>query len=76
MLIVSDKMIVDMISNKKINQVVTEVFIRGKALNISAVSVALSYFTVLKNQTKLHTSFCHENPETNERFKKPYLIIH
>ena len=49
MLIVSDKMIVDMISNKKINQVVTEVFIRGKALNISAVSVALSYFTVLKN---------------------------
>ena len=43
MLIVFDKMIVDTISNKNINQVVTEVFIRGKALNISAVLIALSY---------------------------------
>ena len=33
-LIVFDDMIVDMISNKKLNPIVTEVFIKGKKLNI------------------------------------------
>ena len=34
-LIVFDDMIADMVSNKKLNSVVTELFIRGKKLNIS-----------------------------------------
>ena len=34
-LIVSDDMIVDMIHNKKLNSIVTELFIRGWKLNIS-----------------------------------------
>ena len=36
-LIVLDDMIVDMINNKKLNPVVTELFIRGRKLNISIV---------------------------------------
>ena len=34
-LIVFDDMIVDMLSNKKLNPIVTELFIRGRKLNIS-----------------------------------------
>ena len=42
-------MIADMLSNKKLNPIVTEVFIRGIKLNISLAFVAQSYFSVLKN---------------------------
>ena len=38
-LIVFDDTIADMINNKKLNQIVTELFIRGKKLNISIVFV-------------------------------------
>ena len=38
-LIVFDYMIVDMINNKKLNPVVTELFIRGRKLNISIVFI-------------------------------------
>ena len=34
-LIVFDDMIADMLSNKKLNPIVTELFIRGRKLNIS-----------------------------------------
>ena len=43
-LIVYDNMIADMINNKKVNTVVTELFIRNKKLNISIVLVTKSYF--------------------------------
>ena len=45
-LIVFDDMIADMINNKKINPVVTELFIRGRKLNISIVFITQSYFKV------------------------------
>ena len=38
-LIVSDDMIADMLSNKKLNPVVTELFIRGRKLHISFVFI-------------------------------------
>ena len=41
-------MIADMLSNKKLNPIVTEVVIRGRKLNISIVFIAQSYFPVLK----------------------------
>ena len=43
-LIVLDDMIVDMVNNKKPNSVVTELFIRGRKLNISLVFIKQSYF--------------------------------
>ena len=43
-LIVFDVMIADMINNKKLNPIVTELFIRGRKLNISIVFITQSYF--------------------------------
>ena len=48
-LIVFDDMITDMINNKKLNSVVTELFIRGRKLNISLVFITHSHFSVPKN---------------------------
>ena len=44
MLIVFDDMIADMINNRKLNSVVTELFIRGRKLNISLVFITQSHF--------------------------------
>ena len=54
-LIVFDDMIVDMIHNKKLNSIVTELFIRGRKLNISLVFITQSYFKVPKD-VSLNTS--------------------
>ena len=53
--IIFNDMIVDMLSNKKLNSIVTELFIRGRKLNISLVFIPLSYFAVPKN-TKLNST--------------------
>ena len=42
-------MIVDMIKNKKINSMVTELFARGRKLNISLVFIMQSNFKVPKD---------------------------
>ena len=49
MLIVFDDMITDMLSNKKLNPIVTELFIRGKILNISLIFFTQSFFALPKN---------------------------
>ena len=49
-LIVFDDMIADMLSNKKFNPILTDLFITRRKLNISIV------FT-----TQLYTLFCYEN---------------
>ena len=43
-LIVLDNRIADMLSNKKLNPIVTELFIKGGKLNIDLVFIILSYF--------------------------------
>ena len=48
-LIVFDDMIADMIHNKKLNSIVTELFIRGRKLNISLVFITQPYFKVPKD---------------------------
>ena len=48
-LIVFDYMIADMISNNKLNAIVTELFVRGRKLNISIVFITQSYFKVPKD---------------------------
>ena len=47
-LIVFDDMIADMLSNKKINPIATELFISGRKLKISLVFITQSYFAVPK----------------------------
>ena len=48
-LIVFDDMIADVINNKKINLIVTKLFIRGRKLNISLVFITQSYYKVPKD---------------------------
>ena len=48
-LIVFDDMIADMINNKRLNPIVTELFIRGRKLNISIAFITQSYFKVPKD---------------------------
>ena len=47
--IVFDYMIADMINNKKLNPVVTELLFRGRKINISLVFITQSYFKVPKD---------------------------
>ena len=42
-------MIADMLNNKKLNQIVTELLIRGRKLNISLLFITQSYFAAHKN---------------------------
>ena len=56
-LIIFDDMIADMINNNKLNPIVTEVFIRGRKLNISIVFIAQSYFKVPKDVRLNSTHF-------------------
>ena len=54
-LIVFDDMIADRINNKKLNSIVTELFIKGRKLNISLVFITQSYFKVPKD-VRLNTT--------------------
>ena len=48
-------MIADMINNKKLNSVVTELFIRGRESNISLLFITQSYFRAPKD-VRLNTT--------------------
>ena len=56
-LIAFDDMIADMINNKKLNLIVTELFIRGRKLNVSLVFITQSYFKVPKDVRLISTHF-------------------
>ena len=56
-LIVFDDIIAEMINNKKLNSIVTELFIRGKKLNIPIVFIIQSYFKVPKDVRLNSTHF-------------------
>ena len=64
----------DMLFNKKFQQSITELFIGGRKLNISLVSIAQFYFAGPKN-IGLHNILLREFP-TYESFNKFQLIIH
>ena len=52
-----DDMIANMESNERWNPIVTELFIRGRLLNISLVSVSQSYFKVPKTKRLTATHY-------------------
>ena len=56
-LIVFDDMIADMINNKKLHLIVTELFIRSRKLNISFIFITQSYFKVPKDVRNNSTHF-------------------
>ena len=66
-LIVFDDMIADIINNKKLNPIVTELFIRSTKLNICIVFITQSYFRVPKD-VRLHSKhfFIMKTPNKRE----------
>ena len=48
-LIVFDDIIADMVSNKKLNPIATELFIKGRKVDTSIVFITQSYFKVPKD---------------------------
>ena len=75
-LIVFDDMIADMLSNKKLNPKVTELFIRGRKLKISLVSITQSYFAVPKNIRLNSTHYFIMKIPNNRELQQTALIIH
>ena len=69
-LTVFDDMIADKINNKKLNSTVTELFIRGRKLNISLVFITQSYSKVPKDVRLNTTSFLSQKFQTKENFNK------
>ena len=61
-------MIADMLSNKKRNPIVTELFIRERKLNIFLVFITQSYLAVPK-KIEFNTPFCHENSKQKRTSK-------
>ena len=64
-----------MIHNKKLNSVVTELFIRGRKLNISLVFITQSYFKVPKD-VRLNTSHFFIAKIPNKRELQQIAINH
>ena len=59
-LIVFDDMIADIMSNKKFQAIIKELFIRCKKLNISLAFITQSYFSV-PEEVRLNSLFDYEN---------------
>ena len=74
-LIVFNDMIADMIYNKKLNSIVTELFIRGRKLNISIVFITQSYFKVPKG-VRLNTTHFFIMKIPNKRELQQIAVSH
>ena len=70
LLIVIDDMIADITKNKKLNSIVTELFIRGRKINISFVFITQSDFKVPKDVRLNTTHFFITKFQTKENFNK------
>ena len=68
-------MITDMIHNKKLNSIVTELFIRERKLNISLVFITQSYFKVPKD-VRLNTTHFFISKIPNKRELQQIAINH
>ena len=74
-LLIFDDMIANMINNKKLNSIVTELFIRGRKLNISLVFITQSYFKVPK-EVRLNTTHFFIMKIPNKRELQQIAINH
>ena len=69
-------MIADIINDKKLNQIVTELFIRERKLSISIVFITQCYFKVPKDVILYCIHFSLSKFQTIESFNKSQLIVH
>ena len=75
-LIVFDYMIAEVLGNKKLNPIVTELFIRGRKSNISLIFITHSCFAVPKDMRLNSIHYFVIKFQTKENFNKLHLIIH
>ena len=75
-LIVFDDMISDVLSNKKLNPIRTELFIRGRKLNITYAFIWRSYFAEPKKIKLNSMHYYIMKFQTNQSFNKLHLSIH
>ena len=68
-------MIADMIQNKNLNSILTELFIRGRKLNISIVFITQSYFKVPKD-VRLNTTHFFITKILNKKELRQIAINH
>ena len=68
-------MISDIIKNKKLNSIVTELFIRGRKINISLIFITQSYFKVPKD-VRLDTTHFFISKIPNRREIQQIAINH
>ena len=69
-------MISDLLSNKKLNPILAELFITGRKLNIFLVFIKQSYFAVPKNIKVNSTYYFVMKIPKKENFNRLHLIIH
>ena len=74
-LIVFDDTIADMLINRKLNSIVTELFIRSRKLNICLVFITQSYFAVPKN-IRLNSTHCFIMEIPNKRALQQIVYNH
>ena len=74
-LVVFDDMIADMINNKKLDSIVTKLFIKRKKLNISLVLITQSYFKAPKD-VRLNTTHFVTSKIPNKRELQQIAINH
>ena len=74
-LIVFDDMIPDMINNKNLNSIFSELFIRGRKLNIAFLFITKSYFKVPKD-VRLKTTHFFIAKTPNKRELQQIAIYH
>ena len=74
-LIVFHDMIADIIKNKKLNSIVTNLFIRGRKLNISLTFITQSYFKVPKD-VRLNTTHFFITKIPNKRELQQIILNH
>ena len=74
-LILFDNKIADIIKNKKLNPIFTELFIRGRKLNISLVFITQSYFKVRKD-VRLNTTHFFISKIPNKRELQQIVLNH
>ena len=75
LLIVFDDMIADIINNKKLDSIVTELFIRGTKINIYIVFIMQSYFKVPKD-VRLNSTHFFIMKITNKRELQQIALNH
>ena len=75
-ILIASDMIADMISNKKLNPIVTKLFTRGRKLNVSRVCISQAYFKVPKDVRLNFTHYFIMKIPNKRELQQTATVIH